>query len=474
MALSNAVNWYVRAGGAQTNGGGFDSTVPGAGVNYSDQDAAQLSITDLTSTASTTVTSVLSTFTSNMVGNVLRIASGAGATTGYYMVTTYVNASTITLDRVSGTYTAGVAAIGGATDSIKTYSNGGGGTAPTLTTPLLAGHTVNIRGAGTDDPSTADYTITSFYSFPSGDTTNGRVQFIGYNGRPRINCDGLCIYDTSYARITNMKFVAQNATNGSLGMVGTDVESDCQVDNVYFDQNGNDIVGTKAGQIFNCRFTNSGVSTGGTTTNAAIYNTNYNSLIYGNFIKGWRGDGIYLAAKMYTVFNNVIINCKKNGIEATNVTAYHGSIINNTINGNTLDGIYLTDATTYMLTTIFNNIITTNGGYGINCVTGSSAVNDRIVSGRINYNNYGTGVTANTSGARQNLSAGANDVNLDPQFTSTGTDNYAVGTNMKAIGFPSLYSTTATTSYIDLGGVQRQESGGGAAGMLYIPNMEGT
>lgn len=467
MALSNSVVWRVRAGGAQTNGGGYDATVSGAGTDYSDQDAPQLSITDLTSTASTTVTSVLSTFTPAMVGNILRIASGAGATTGYYMVTTYVSASQITLDRVSGTYTVGVAKIGGATDSVKTYSNGGSATAPTLTTPALPGHKVYIRGAGTDDPTTADYTISGYYTFPAGDTTSGGITLIGYNGRPMFSVNGLTFFSLVKWRLSGLKFKPTSNSNGNNGIANGALF----VDNVYIDQNGQDTVGLSCVSCINSRFTNSGSSTAGTAVYAAIACGFFNGLTCGNFINGWRGDGIYSAGVMGTISGNIVTACKRNGIEIAGSDTYGCNVTGNTAHGNSGDGLYFTDANIIAASSAINNILTANGGYGINCVTGSATVNDKLLGARADYNNYGTGATANTSGARNNLSAGAHDVALDPQFVNAGADNYGIGANMKGIGFPGAFSTTASVSSVDLGAVQ---AAGGTAGMLFIPNMEGT
>ena len=94
------------------NGGGFNAAR--GGTDYTLQDAAQLTNVDGTSTASTTFTSALATFTAVMVGNYLHITAGTGATVGWYEIVTYVNANTVTLDRVSGTYTAATFYIGGA------------------------------------------------------------------------------------------------------------------------------------------------------------------------------------------------------------------------------------------------------------------------------------------------------------------------------------------------------------------------
>jgi hypothetical protein len=57
----------------------------------------------------------------------------------------------------------------------------------------------------------------------------------------------------------------------------------------------------------------------------------------------------------------------------------------------------------------------------------------------------------------------------NPLGTSSGGDvvwvvttghNFGIGTNLKALGFPGTFGTEST-SYLDIGAVQRQEAGGG-------------
>lgn len=480
MALNATVVWRVRAGGAATNGGGYDAAVSGAGTDYSDQDSPQLSITDLTSTASTTVTSALSTFTSAMVGNILRIASGTGATTGYYMITAYVSASQITLDRVSGTYTAGVAKVGGAFAAINQFANGGSGTQPTLTTPLAAGHTIYVRGAGTDDPSTADYTVTNYLQFPSGDATSGAISWIGYNGRPRIDCDALCMHILTAHKIQNFKFVPQNENNNTNGLIkanGQSVVPVTAVTNVYIDANGKNLVGIDCSFVTNCKF----VNTGGTTASTlpAIQNLNnptYTGLIAGNFISSWRGVGIKSNTSSANIVNNIITNTKGTTSNAMIVCAtpaqgFGQQIMGNTLFGGSGDGIYLTNSADFLQITILNNIVMSCTGYWLNVVTGNATLNERSRP-LIDYNCYnGNG----NSNAAANLNAGAHDVTGDPLFTSAagldftlGSSSPCKGTGWPGVAWPGAATTTQTQGYIDMGAIQRQESAGGGTNVFCV------
>lgn len=446
MALTAAQQWWVRSDGSDLNGGGYDASVSGAGTNYCDQATAQLALTDLACANNTTLTSVTGGFTTAMIGNIMRIASGTNFTPGYYMVTARASTNSVTLDRnptTGASATAGVGKLGGAFATVGNLSNGGTLAAPAVASALAAGHVVNIRGGGTDDPGTADYTHTGgYWSYVSGDTTSGTVQFLGYNGRPRFDCDALFAYNGTQWRWSGCKFVYQNATNEGFGVVNGNAGA-VQVDNCYVDQNGNDAVGVTANIVRNCRFSNSGTSSAGTGTLAAILPGNYNALIYGNTINGWRGHGIYASGAILTAWNNVIVNCKFRGVylRATAIE-YRIHVVGNTIYGHTSDGLYIDAAQDALNATVLNNIFDSNGGYGVNCLTGSAALSDRLTGGRFDFNAYRN----NTSGARNTLSAGAHDVTLtaDPFTDAAGgdftlNDTSGGGLACKATGYPGLF-----------------------------------
>jgi hypothetical protein len=139
-----------------------------------------------------------------------------------------------------------------------------------------------------------------------------------------------------------------------------------------------------------------------------------------------------------------------------------------TIDGNTGDGIDMSTASVGQNTVIKNCNITGNGGYGIN---GHSTLD--LLIGWHDYNNYGTGGTANTSGARNNLTAGTNDLAVDPSYTNVGSNNFSVGTSVAAKGYPVGGTTylgankSATYSYVDIGAAQRVEASGSSGEPSY-------
>jgi hypothetical protein len=142
------------------------------------------------------------------------------------------------------------------------------------------------------------------------------------------------------------------------------------------------------------------------------------------------------------------------------------AIVGNTIHGNgtagTFSGVRTADATCAAQAVICNNNITGNTQYGISLPAGSNAWKLFL-----DYNNFGTGTTANTSGAVSGVTAGAHDLTVDPGYTDAANKDFSVGAGVKAEGFPDATRkvggnpATGTTSYVDIGAAQRQEPAGG-------------
>ena len=115
MALNRTVVFDIRTTGDDLNGGGFNTA--SGGTDYSQQDAAQLSLTDCATsgTGVTTLTSATGGFTAAMVGNVIHLSSGTNLTTGFYEITGFTDTNTVTLDRSPDD---GVGGVSGATGKV--------------------------------------------------------------------------------------------------------------------------------------------------------------------------------------------------------------------------------------------------------------------------------------------------------------------------------------------------------------------
>lgn len=116
MTIGVDTAWEIRTTGAGTNGGGFKDLNPGTSIDYSQQDAAQLALTDITSNgAGIGISSTTGGFTAAMHGNCIFITGGTGFTTGWYQITTYTDTNNITIDRSCGvSKTGGTGNVGGA------------------------------------------------------------------------------------------------------------------------------------------------------------------------------------------------------------------------------------------------------------------------------------------------------------------------------------------------------------------------
>jgi hypothetical protein len=475
MALTAYTNWYVRAGGSQTNGGGYDSTISGAGTNYADQDAAQVVFSagnsnrlSTSGAGATTITSAGTPFTSAMVGNCIRISAGTNFQTGYYFITSYTSTSQVVLDRTptsGGAGSNGDGSLGGAHASLINYANGGSGLGtPTLTTPLAAGHTVNIRGGGTDDPAIAslDYDFSAgYWTFPAGNLTTGPIKFVGYNGRPGIKYCGLLSYTTTChfwqnikAAITTSTYTNQSFINGS----------QITLYNCIIDANNVDarLIGAGGFQhtVIDCEFRCTGSSGAGTVA-ALDISDDYGGRIIGCYIHNLKGPQVKLGPdRMNVCANNIIASGLSDGIlmGSYSGTSYNGVVcFNNTIDSNAGHGINIPSIANLVGTNITNNIIANQTGgskYGITITTGTTASNDNAKAGVINYN-----ALYNNTGSYNAISAGANDVALSAA-PYTGSGNYALnstaggGAACKQVGFPTAFRGSSTSNYPDFGAAQ--------------------
>lgn len=443
MAILASAQWWVRAGGNALNGGGFDAAIAGAGTNYCDQDAAQLSLTDLATpgAGSTTLTSATGGFTAAMVGNCWRIPTGTNFVAGYYFATGYTDANTMTLDRSptpAGAGSGGTGRLGGAFANVAaSLSTGGTVTAPTITSPLAAGHQINLRGGGTDTPGSADYTQTGFASFPAGSTAAGRIRLVGYNGRPRIDSTAMVGHTLSHWWLENLMIKATGSGFASFGLLNSAANTGCR--NIRVDAAGYDVLGILAEVVLSCEFVNTGGGASGGTYFAIEAGPNGVAAI-GNSVTSWRGGGIKCATPIGGVITeNVIASCGSHGISVSVTNNYSLVVSNNALSSNTGDGLRISSAVGVENSVAFNNIVDSSTAYGINLTAGSTAVNNRSKS-LVDFNAF----RANSSGAVNGISAGSNDITLsaDP-FTNAAGGDFTLnntaggGADLKNVAFPT-------------------------------------
>jgi hypothetical protein len=198
MTIAATTQWEVRTTGAATNGGGYSS----GGTDYSQQDAAQIAVTDAVGNNTTTITSATANFPADCVGNIVYLTGGGyGSTTARRHVATRVSATEITVDDTVPTGTGMTLNLGGAADSPAT-----------LTGALVAGNTVHVK-AGT-------YTLGAAATFPVG-TAALPIAFVGYNAtrndnpttgsRPTIACGA---YNLTFGNYNRWSYFAKTGTSG--------------------------------------------------------------------------------------------------------------------------------------------------------------------------------------------------------------------------------------------------------------------
>lgn len=471
-------NWYIRTGGNELNGGGFDPYVSGAGTNYADQDSPQISSTTGTCTVgSTTWTDTGVTFTSAMVGNVIRISAATGGTAtalDYFVVTGYTDANNITLDRspCAGTnITAATYRLGGAHAHIKNYmsSSGSGTNNPALSTPLIGGNTIYIRGSGSDDPSSSDYDWSNDYWIgpAGGNQSNGNFKVIGYNGRPRISHRGLLVFTGGFYWVKNISFFMSNGTWIDKAVFNAPTNS---YYNCIFNANGYDCWVTQfgdgsnaSGQMLCCEIRNTGGGAVG-TTKAGVQLNHGGALIYGTWIHDLRANAVTTVGTYGSVVNCLITDNLGDGFRDTQgggSSPIPLVFMNNTVDANGGHGISLA-ANAIGCHTIVNNIISNHVGaskYAIN-FTDTYKVNQQKYRYVVGFNNYyGNTTNFNTvsSVVAWTVNPGEDgvlvgDLAVDPQYTNAAGNDFTPGNNVKSVGFHSYdFGTTAYT--INMGGV---------------------
>jgi hypothetical protein len=251
MAIQNTAQWWIRTDGDDTNGGGYDSGISGAGTNYSDQALPQLSRTDFATSGvgSTTLTSG-GGFTSDMIGNSIRLSAGTNLTLGDYFITAYTSSTEVTLDRAPDNGGGGVSGatgkLGGAWRQLElTCTN----VATPCPNPTVAGNVINMRGDGSMNPTTQHYSFSHYRTFTGG-TAGNQMVLRGYNGLPNIGTptgswlwhyQGTSRWDYEYIKVT-----ANGSGNGGFGLFPATSGTAYRC---IFNANGYNGIGSKANAI---------------------------------------------------------------------------------------------------------------------------------------------------------------------------------------------------------------------------------
>ena len=435
MALNAACVFELRTTGAATNGGGYKTGA--SGTDFSQQDAAQYALTGGTTIGADAVF-LHASAAADMVGNVCKI-SGTNFTTGWYEIISVVAGVSMTMDRAcaSAAGALGVCNVGGA---VSTFQDA-------MFETLEPGNKVWVK-AGT-------YTSSSMNVAKDG-TTTAPITVEGYNSsrgdnptgtnRPYLNWSSgdLCILGDNYWIFKHLR-VDTNSANG-LRADNSCIFINCKA------------AGTVAGIVTGAN--NSGIfigceiSVSSNSGTAILANGGGLLKIIGCYIykSGSPTDTVGIDVSSATVsflLNNIISGF------ATGVLCSPSSV-STAMSGNTFYGASSPSGIGVNFNGTTNILFTNNIVYGL-----ATGVTNSTLDGAslFDYNDF-----YNNTTNRTNCPTGTSDLALDPSFTNAGTGDFSVGTALKATGFPGVFPGGASTGYLDVGAVQRQEAASGGSG----------
>ena len=426
-ARSFAVNTVAGVGTADDLTGGTFT------IDYSQQNAAELNVTDGASTASTTFTSAGSTFRQSMIGNFghLISATGADEVVGWYEIVNWTDANTIVLDRTSGTYTVCV---------------------------------FNIGGAASLQSSTANQTDDIFFELGAGTNGSGAHVFFIQNGT-FASVQAVSVAATGGTqvpiRVCGYNTIRTDGMTGSLGANrpiwggSPSFGTNWDIYNISFLSNAvaTLTVGSQ-GKVLYCK----AICNSTTAARSAIQNGNNTVFFLGVEAMSYRGptwvpasagstlvmdscyfhDSTYFVNAGTTTGRHTVTNCLFADFITTiwnNTSAATGapSFLNNTFYGvETKAGTGFAFITA-SLSHFFRNCIF----YGL--TTPINNTDPQLISlGLSDYNDYYNNTNGNT-----NFPAGKNDIAVDPAFTSVAQRTGSTATT-NTTGGNHLVDTNAT------------------------------
>ena len=478
--------------------------------------------------ATPTVTSAGYTFVADDVGNSICISSGTNWTVSIYIIIS-VSGGAATLDKACGSaasITNGTWRMGGAYPGGNATAGISDDARMELLQPgnkvwVKAGtYTLNEFSLGTTPGTATDAISMVGYNSTRGDDPTGDNRPLFTMGANRMLFTNGWIFRN--ARVTGTGTVNVQLGSSGQGSLGVNLKSVntsttanrnaytlsfqhrlINSEGVSYRGEAVEIGSGSRAAIVGCWFHSSNI--GIRTTNASVYAFNNiisdvvaqgllmdsggeTILVNNTFVGGastQRGVGIDLATPASTLIMNNTISGFVTGINKTSegsnpiLWADYNNFYNNGTNvTNVTNGANtITLNPTFSDLTEVNNVGTVTAGAADNIITdsGQNFTTAGVVAGRdYFYLVSGTNCTAGMYGI---TSVGTTTVtlDLDPTSSSTGSNivyrivrgqDFKVGTNLKAVGFPGAFQGGYTTAYIDIGGVQRQEQTGGSGGFF--------
>ena len=486
MAIAYNTNYELRTGGNDNNGGGF---VPGSsGTDYSQQNSAQYSFSDLASTNGTTspstVTSASHSFVAADVGNIMHITAGTNWTTGFYQIVS-VSAGAATLDRAVGTsatLSGGTYAVGGALatfqeafNACQNSTSGGAGNGIVIWTQKGT-YTITVTITTTVEVN-AQYISFIGYDTTRGDNTGNKpLLTTATNSTDLIHATFSGITVNSIFLFDNINF-SNTAATTAMGYVNSTLGASLRFRRCKFTGFSNAINADNAGgrtvcgsfSVIQCEFAsctleaikivlfpNSNTNGNGVGFIVGSYIHNCNSAgtgAGGAIISGSNGN-----AECLYIVDSIFDSNTGNGIQLAAPPVHYVKIWGSNFTNNTTggDGIKLTTQE-FPQSEIYNCIFWGNTNWGIE-MAGATAPSDIL-----GFNNaFGNNTTGAFSGISNSFATQLGQITLTANpFTSS--TNFALnntpggGALLKALGWPNAFGST-TISAPDVGAVQSRSA----------------
>lgn len=452
MAVNSTTQWEVRSSGNANNGAGFDSAA-GGGVDRSQADTPHVAIDNATIT--TSITTNVITFTggtyspsSTDVGNYVKMLTGTNVTVGYYRITAQT-ATTWTMDRnvvTSGTTTNATGNMGGAAVAIGDVNGAAVAENIVWVKGTLAALTSGLTMFGGSATPNAAPSVICGYSTTRGD--GGRAILSTSSAITMFTCAG------NNQHIYNLELDGNDTGLTAISFTNGSESRGNVVANCYIHEWSTKGLNLLRALAYNCRV--SDMKAAATCAFDVVNGAAYDCIADANPCHGFS----FVSAN---TTNAALVRCVAYNNTGASVDGFNlenclGQVVvmNCVSMSNGRDGIGVNGS--YIGCSLLNNILISNGGYGIRF----PANGRRIASPDINYNAFYN----NTTGARLGIVAGANDVTLtgDPFTNAAGLDfsldNTAnEGAACRAAGFPG--AAQFGTGYIDRGAVQHADPAGG-------------
>lgn len=440
--------YYIQNGSGTAIGTNYSRTTTPATTgdqpsitDYSQQNSAQIAVTDAVTNGTTTITSATANFTQALIGNILYITGGTGAiTAGWYEITSVTDSSTIIVDRSTGltTGTGATLNVGGA---LATLSSIGAFAPSSSITYVKAGTysetwTISVSGAPSGEK-------TKFWGYNTtrNDNPIGTNRPIVDGGSTRANC--LYLNGGNVDSLYFRNFIFQNATgDGISGVAGAGGNI---FRNVKSASNGGDGVDVVEALWIDSELSN----------NAGAGNNTSGSTKWFTYLHDNTGMGTQDGTTLFCISESN----QSHGFDHVDTDSVFGSVsYNNT--GASTDGFSNTASANYGKTPIMNNVSTSNGRFGFT-ETGagtSQMFNNNITSG-------------NASTAYNSISMlEGNPLTTDPGFTDQANGDFTYSASSSSAVGAGVFQTMpgATGDYQWNIGVDQDDNvtagtGGGAS-----------